>query len=76
MSTMIITIKKLIELFSALHDSQQLPSIPRVKHLTVQDNGVSTLDGLSNLRSSPLEELYLAGNPVAFKIGYRYMYGT
>ncbi|RUS88861.1 hypothetical protein EGW08_003406 [Elysia chlorotica] len=52
---------------------KQLPSIPRIKHLTIQDNGVSTLDGLSSLRSTPLEELYLSGNPVAFKIGYRYM---
>ncbi|GFO22025.1 protein-s-isoprenylcysteine o-methyltransferase [Plakobranchus ocellatus] len=52
---------------------KQLPSLPQIKHLSLQDNDVCTLDGLSSLKSSPLEELYLTGNPVAFKIGYRYM---
>lgn len=51
---------------------KQLPTIQRIKHLTIQDNGISTLDGLSRLQSSPIEELDLSGNPVAFKIGYRY----
>lgn len=35
------------------------------------DNDITNFNGLSDLRSTPLEELFLLGNPVAFQIGYR-----
>ncbi|XP_005099297.1 uncharacterized protein LOC101847039 [Aplysia californica] len=51
----------------------QLPRLPRVRYLTMRDNDLNTLSGLSGLASAPLEELHLTGNPVSFHIGYRYM---
>ena len=50
---------------------QKLPSLKKVRHLTMMDNDVATFAGLSNLRSLPLEELFVIGNPVSFQMGYR-----
>ncbi|PVD36693.1 hypothetical protein C0Q70_03679 [Pomacea canaliculata] len=50
---------------------KKLPKISRVKYLTMLDNDITNFNGLSDLRSTPLEELFLLGNPVAFQIGYR-----
>jgi len=52
---------------------KQLPSTPKVQLLTMQDNDLNNLDGISRLASTKLEELYLNGNPVSFHIGYRYL---
>ena len=55
----------------SLSTLQQLPSIPKIRILTMEDNDVDSFNGLSKLRSSTIEELYLNGNPVTFQINYR-----
>jgi len=50
-----------------------LPKIPKVQLLTMQDNDLNNLDGITCLASTSLEEMYLNGNPVSFHIGYRYL---
>ncbi|XP_048745716.1 uncharacterized protein LOC125658483 [Ostrea edulis] len=50
---------------------QNLPSIPRIRSLMLEDNDIDSFNHLSKLRSSSIEELYLNGNPVAFQINYR-----
>ncbi|KAL8601887.1 hypothetical protein ACOMHN_020622 [Nucella lapillus] len=48
-----------------------LPSLKRVRHLTMMDNDIATFLGLTRLRGLPLEDLFLVGNPIAFQMGYR-----
>ena len=50
---------------------QKLPKLKKVRHLTMMDNDIASFAGLNNLRSLPLEELFVIGNPVSFQIGYR-----
>ncbi|XP_076451337.1 uncharacterized protein LOC143287277 [Babylonia areolata] len=48
-----------------------LPRLNKVHHLTMMDNDIAVFFGLDRLRSLPLEELFLMGNPIAFQLGYR-----
>lgn len=50
---------------------KDFPSLPRAKKIVATDNNIRTLDGLSHLHGSPLEELYLSGNNCSFEINYR-----
>ncbi|XP_061166523.1 uncharacterized protein LOC133175431 [Saccostrea echinata] len=54
-----------------IYSFSELPSIPRIRSLMLEDNDIQSFSGLSKLRSSPIEELYLNGNPVTFTINYR-----
>ncbi|XP_022343535.2 uncharacterized protein LOC111136738 [Crassostrea virginica] len=54
-----------------LSSFKHLPSIPKIRILTMEDNDVDSFNGLAKLRSSTIEELYLNGNPVTFQINYR-----
>uniref|UniRef100_A0A8D2IG07 TILB protein n=1 Tax=Varanus komodoensis TaxID=61221 RepID=A0A8D2IG07_VARKO len=50
---------------------KQLPKIPAIKYLSLDENNIETLDGLSALRHSPLESLVLQRNPCEFLEDYR-----
>ncbi|XP_075794494.1 uncharacterized protein LOC106732599 isoform X2 [Pelodiscus sinensis] len=50
---------------------KQLPKIPQIRHLSLADNNIETLSGISDLRSTPLESLVLMRNPCEFKEHYR-----
>ncbi|XP_041378429.1 uncharacterized protein LOC121390629 [Gigantopelta aegis] len=50
---------------------KSLPKLPCIKYLLLETNSVGSLDGLRRFRSSGLEELYLAANPITFVPGYR-----
>ncbi|CAM4716034.1 unnamed protein product [Lepidochelys kempii] len=50
---------------------KQLPKIPQIRHLSLADNNIETLSGISDLRSTPLESLILKRNPCEFKENYR-----
>uniref|UniRef100_A0A8C0ISY1 Uncharacterized protein n=1 Tax=Chelonoidis abingdonii TaxID=106734 RepID=A0A8C0ISY1_CHEAB len=50
---------------------KQLPKIPQIRHLSLADNNIETLSGISDLRSTPLESLILKRNPCEFKESYR-----
>lgn len=54
-----------------LYSFKNLPSIPKIHYLALEDNDIDSFDGLSKLRSSTIEELCLNGNPVTFQINYR-----
>ncbi|KAL4221678.1 hypothetical protein ACF0H5_019935 [Mactra antiquata] len=47
------------------------PSLPKVKTLTAASNCIARFDGLGKLRSTPIQELTLSGNPVSFMLNYR-----
>nr|XP_033813567.1 uncharacterized protein LOC117366384 isoform X2 [Geotrypetes seraphini] len=42
---------------------KQLPKIPQIQHLSLAENNIETLSGLSDLRCAPLESLVLKTNP-------------
>nr|XP_056706353.1 uncharacterized protein LOC130478223 [Euleptes europaea] len=42
---------------------RQLPKIPAIQHLSLEENNIETLRGLSGLRNTPLESLVLKRNP-------------
>ncbi|XP_074048826.1 acidic leucine-rich nuclear phosphoprotein 32 family member B-like [Macrotis lagotis] len=50
---------------------KQLPKIPEIQHLSLAENQITTLSGLSNLQSTPLESLMLKRNPCEFHQNYR-----
>ncbi|XP_060623553.2 leucine-rich repeat-containing protein 46-like [Anolis sagrei] len=50
---------------------KQLPKIPEIHHLTLDENNIETLDELSDLRHTPLESLVLERNPCEFQENYR-----
>lgn len=50
---------------------KQLPKIPQIQHLSLAENHIETLTGLSSLRCTPLESLMLKRNPCEFHQSYR-----
>ncbi|XP_063085069.1 uncharacterized protein LOC134471087 [Cavia porcellus] len=50
---------------------KQLPKIPQIQHLSLAENHIETLAGLSNLQYTPLESLILTRNPCEFHQNYR-----
>ncbi|XP_010604992.1 uncharacterized protein LOC104850007 isoform X2 [Fukomys damarensis] len=50
---------------------KQLPKIPRIQHLSLAENHIETLAGLSSLQCTPLESLILTRNPCEFHQNYR-----
>uniref|UniRef100_A0A8C2QF53 Leucine rich repeat containing 77 n=1 Tax=Cricetulus griseus TaxID=10029 RepID=A0A8C2QF53_CRIGR len=50
---------------------KQLPKIPQIQHLSLAENCIETLAGLSSLRHTPLESLTLKRNPCEFHQNYR-----
>ncbi|XP_028642614.1 acidic leucine-rich nuclear phosphoprotein 32-related protein 2-like isoform X2 [Grammomys surdaster] len=50
---------------------KQLPKIPQIQHLSLAENHIETLAGLSSLRYTPLESLTLKRNPCEFHQNYR-----
>ncbi|XP_066203026.1 uncharacterized protein [Saccopteryx leptura] len=50
---------------------KQLPKIPQIHHLSLAENHIETLIGLSSLRCTPLESLVLRRNPCEFHQNYR-----
>ncbi|XP_036705672.1 uncharacterized protein LOC132365285 [Balaenoptera ricei] len=50
---------------------KQLPKIPQIQHLSLAENHIETLAGLSSLRCTPLESLTLKRNPCEFHQNYR-----
>ncbi|XP_048398276.1 uncharacterized protein LOC125457735 [Stegostoma tigrinum] len=53
---------------------EQLPKIPQIQHLSVTENNIVTLRGLSKLRETPIESLTLKRNPCQFQDKYRPKY--
>ncbi|XP_051674723.2 acidic leucine-rich nuclear phosphoprotein 32-related protein [Oryctolagus cuniculus] len=50
---------------------KQLPKIPQIQHLSLAENHIETLTGLSSLQCTPLESLTLKRNPCEFHQNYR-----
>uniref|UniRef100_A0A8C5PNV5 Uncharacterized protein n=1 Tax=Leptobrachium leishanense TaxID=445787 RepID=A0A8C5PNV5_9ANUR len=50
---------------------KQLPKLPAIQHLSLAENNIETLSGLSDLRFTPLESLILKSNPCEFLEEYR-----
>lgn len=50
---------------------KQLPTVKKVRYLSMMYNDVSSFSGLGSLSCPALEELHLKGNPISFQIGYR-----
>ncbi|XP_006861917.1 PREDICTED: uncharacterized protein LOC102832351 [Chrysochloris asiatica] len=50
---------------------KQLPKIPQIQHLSLAENKIETLTGLSSLQCTPLEALMLKRNPCEFHQNYR-----
>ena len=50
---------------------KQLPEMPQIQHLSLADNHIETLNGLSSLQHTPLESLMLKRNPCEFHQNYR-----
>ncbi|XP_058517167.1 acidic leucine-rich nuclear phosphoprotein 32-related protein-like isoform X2 [Ochotona princeps] len=50
---------------------KQLPKIPQIQHLSLAENHIESLTGLSSLRQAPLEALTLKRNPCEFNQSYR-----
>ncbi|XP_031232048.1 uncharacterized protein LOC116094384 [Mastomys coucha] len=50
---------------------KQLPKIPQIQHLSLAENYIETLAGLSSLRCTPLVSLTLKRNPCEFHQNYR-----
>nr|XP_044625276.1 uncharacterized protein LOC106834683 isoform X1 [Equus asinus] len=50
---------------------KQLPKMPQIQHLSLAENYIETLTGLSRLRGAPLESLVLKRNPCEFHQHYR-----
>ncbi|NXM08243.1 TILB protein, partial [Tyrannus savana] len=50
---------------------KQLPKIPQIQHLSLAENNILTLSGISDFRHTPLESLILKRNPCEFQERYR-----
>ncbi|KAM8953369.1 uncharacterized protein RCH25_044213 [Pelodytes ibericus] len=50
---------------------KQLPKLPVIQHLSLAENNIEMLSGLSDLRFTPLESLVLKSNPCEFLEDYR-----
>ncbi|KAM4693733.1 uncharacterized protein O3C94_004286 [Discoglossus pictus] len=50
---------------------KQLPKLPVIQHLSLAENNIETLSGLSVFKDSPLESLLLKSNPCEFLEDYR-----
>ncbi|XP_017689084.1 PREDICTED: uncharacterized protein LOC108506513 isoform X2 [Lepidothrix coronata] len=50
---------------------KQLPKIPQIQHLSLAENNIMTLSGISDFRHTPLESLILKRNPCEFQEKYR-----
>ncbi|KAG8136128.1 hypothetical protein E2320_009107 [Naja naja] len=50
---------------------RQLPKIPEIQHLSLDENNITALNELSALRYAPLESLILKRNPCEFQENYR-----
>ncbi|NXV88069.1 AN322 protein, partial [Calonectris borealis] len=50
---------------------KQLPKIPQIQHLSLAENNIMTLSGISDFRHTPLESRILKRNPCEFQEGYR-----
>lgn len=50
---------------------KQLPKIPQIQHLSLAENNIVTLSGISEFRHTPLESLILRRNPCEFQERYR-----
>ncbi|NWT42031.1 AN322 protein, partial [Chroicocephalus maculipennis] len=50
---------------------KQLPKIPQIQHLSLAENNIMTLSGISDFRHTPLESLTLKRNPCEFQERYR-----
>ncbi|KFV78062.1 Protein tilB, partial [Struthio camelus australis] len=50
---------------------KKLPKIPQIRHLSLAENNIMTLSGISALRHTPLESLILKRNPCEFQENYR-----
>ncbi|XP_031470450.1 leucine-rich repeat-containing protein 46-like isoform X2 [Phasianus colchicus] len=50
---------------------RQLPKLPQIQHLSLAENNIMTLSGISDLRHTPLESLILKRNPCEFQESYR-----
>ncbi|RLW00656.1 hypothetical protein DV515_00008559, partial [Chloebia gouldiae] len=48
-----------------------LPKIPQIQHLSLAENHITTLSGISDFRHTPLESLVLKRNPCEFQERYR-----
>ncbi|CAM9333782.1 unnamed protein product [Bubo scandiacus] len=49
----------------------QLPKVPQIQHLSLAENNILTLSGISDFRHTPLESLILKRNPCEFQERYR-----
>ncbi|OPJ85537.1 hypothetical protein AV530_001751 [Patagioenas fasciata monilis] len=50
---------------------KELPKIPQIQHLSLAENNIMTLSGISDFRHTPLESLVLKRNPCEFQERYR-----
>ncbi|XP_077015271.1 uncharacterized protein LOC143682480 isoform X3 [Tamandua tetradactyla] len=50
---------------------KQLPKISQIQHLSLAENHIETLMGLSSLRCTPIESIVLKRNPCEFHQNYR-----
>ncbi|KAM9316524.1 acidic leucine-rich nuclear phosphoprotein 32-related protein 1-like [Gastrophryne carolinensis] len=50
---------------------KQLPKLPAIQHLSLAENNIESLSGLSDLKHSALESLVLKSNPCEFLEDYR-----
>ncbi|XP_008948077.1 PREDICTED: uncharacterized protein LOC103782081 [Merops nubicus] len=50
---------------------KQLPKTPQIQHLSLAENNIMTLKGISDFRHTPLESLILKRNPCEFQERYR-----
>lgn len=50
---------------------KQLPNMPQIQHLSLAENNIETLNGISDLRCTGLESLVLKTNPCEFQENYR-----
>uniref|UniRef100_A0A8D2MDI3 Uncharacterized protein n=1 Tax=Zonotrichia albicollis TaxID=44394 RepID=A0A8D2MDI3_ZONAL len=50
---------------------KQLPKVPQIQHLSLAENNITSLSGISDFRHTPLESLILKRNPCEFQERYR-----
>lgn len=50
---------------------QKLPKAPVLEHLSLQQNNIESLEGISNLRKTKISSLTLRDNPIELDPNYR-----